>query len=69
MRLPRAVEELAQRKQVKAAIDQVKAAECARCAAEVAALVREKRHRGGGDFAELTRALRPLLEGPDGIPS
>jgi hypothetical protein len=66
---PRAVEALEQLQQVKAAIDRIKAAECTRRVADVASLVSEMRRRGGSDFAELSRTLRPLLEGTDASPS
>ena len=63
---PRGVEALAQLGQVRAAIEQVKAEECAARVDAVASLVREMRRRGGRDYAELRRALGPLLEGSDG---
>ena len=62
---PRAVEALAHLRQVKAEIDEVKAAECARRIDDVAAVVREMRRRGGREYAALSHALRPLLEAPD----
>jgi hypothetical protein len=68
MSSPRAVEALAQLSQVQAAIERVKAEECARRVAGVASVVREMRQRGGSDYAELCRALRPLLDGADGSP-